>query len=123
MGHCQITWHQNNHSYIICYTPILYKLNIFIGISLKPWYGNILGGVPVVVSGPVFNPNNKYSCKFDTAKPVDCHIINTTRILCVSPRLNKTGRTEVQLYMNSTPHYLPATYYSCKIILDLYTVF
>ena len=82
---------------------------IHVGISLKPWYGNMLGGVPIVVSGPSFYSYDSYSLMFDTVIG-DCNIINATSILCVSPTLTETGRIEVQLYINSMPHYLPMAY-------------
>ena len=78
--------------------------------TLEPWYGSVLGGAAVVVSGPHFEESDDITCSFDGVT-VECTYLDATSALCTSPLLSRVGQVEVQLDMfsNST-----AIFYSCK---------
>eukprot|EP01083_Nonionella_stella_P031009 84972_1 len=60
------------------------------GLDLFPNSGSILGGDSVVVTGPCYNPNVNYTCKFGT-KQSHLHIFNNTHGYCITPPSSESG--------------------------------
>ena len=82
-------------------------------LHISPWYGNIMGGVPIIVSGPSFKEVDQINLQFDDVV-VDCIYVNSIRALCVSPFLSKTGKVTVRLYHYNELYDSSTTYYSSK---------
>ena len=83
-------------------------------LQFNPWYGNILGGVPVILTGPTYiKSTDKLYCLFDGIK-VDGVYVSQTQVLCVTPRLTKTGRVSVQLFHNGIKYPRQSSFYSSK---------
>ena len=83
-------------------------------LQLNPWYGHILGGVPVILTGPTYiKPTDKLYCLFDGIK-VDGVYVSQTQVLCVTPRVTKIGRVNVQLFYNGFKYERESSFYSSK---------
>ena len=83
-------------------------------LQLNPWYGHILGGVPVILTGPTYiKSTDKLYCLFDGIK-VDGVYVSQTQVLCVTPRLTKIGRVNVQLFHNGFKYPRQSSFYSRK---------
>ena len=83
-------------------------------LQLNPWYGHILGGVPVILTGPTYiRSTDKFYCLFDDIK-VDGVYVSQTQVLCVTPRLKKIGRVNVQLFRNGFKYERQSSFYSRK---------
>uniref|UniRef100_A0A1X7V5I7 EGF-like domain-containing protein n=1 Tax=Amphimedon queenslandica TaxID=400682 RepID=A0A1X7V5I7_AMPQE len=81
-------------------------------LQLEPWYGNMLGGVPIMVSGPTFGkPTDDIKLSLDNVEVV-CSHLNAKKALCVTPFLNKTGKVNAELTVQSIKHKRTAIYYS-----------
>ena len=80
---------------------------------ISPSHGNIMGGVPITVTGPKFNENDQIKLLFDDIV-VDCIYINNDRSLCISPFLFKTGKVTVSLNHNGTALETSTNYFSSK---------
>eukprot|EP01083_Nonionella_stella_P146950 462871_1 len=52
------------------------------GLELRPNSGSVLGGDTVLITGPCYNPNINYTCKFGT-KQSQLHVINSTHGYCI----------------------------------------
>ena len=80
------------------------------GLQLNPLFGHILGGVPVILTRPktISIAFNVVYCVFDGIK-VDGVTVSQTQVLCVTPRLTKIGRVNVQLDQRK------ASFYSSKL--------
>ena len=77
----------------------------------------MLGGVPIMVSGPHFGkPNDDIKLSLDNVE-VACSRLNTKKALCVTPFLNKAGKVNAELTVNSFKHKKMAVYYSSKLII------
>ena len=82
--------------------------------QLNPWYGNILGGVPVILTGPTYiKSTDKLYCLFDGVK-VDGVYVSQRQVLCVTPRLRKIGKVNVQLFHNGFKYEKESLFYSSK---------
>lgn len=94
---------------------LLYILAKHAGIvTLSPSYGNMLGGSPIVVSGPYFTVEEKdqIACLFDNTT-VDGIFVNKQQVLCVSPALSQSGRVQFQLFLRgNTSFYGESTFVS-----------
>ena len=83
-------------------------------IKLSPSYGNMLGGSPIVLSGPYFTvqEEDQIACLFDNTT-VDGIFINKQQVLCVSPPLSQSGRVQFQLFVRgNTSFYGESTFVS-----------
>ncbi|XP_019851539.1 PREDICTED: uncharacterized protein LOC109581663 [Amphimedon queenslandica] len=66
-------------------------------LRLSPWYGHIFGGVPVILTSPKFVKQQQLvTCRFHNTE-VRGFPISSTEVLCITPKLNVTGRVSVQL--------------------------
>ena len=79
----------------------MYKLiyNTMLGtrLQLSPWYGHILGGVPVIIAVPTYIKEGRtVTCRFHKTE-VTCLSISSSEVLCITPQLNITGRVRVHL--------------------------
>lgn len=85
-------------------------------LELSPWYGSILGGTPIQVTGPYYQDGSHISIAFDGGDAVNCTRIDSSKALCVSPRLQKIGPVPVNLYSNGNllNTDAEATFYSSK---------
>ena len=65
---------------------------------MSPWYGHILGGVPVILTVPedIFDEGLMVTCHFHNVQ-VKCLCINSYQVSCITPELNITGRVPVKL--------------------------
>ena len=86
-------------------------------ITLAPRLGNVLGGTPVLVSGPCLEETDNIVCTFDGVV-VDGVYINETMALCVSPCLSTIGRVVFEVNvttLNGTIKFEGETaFFSCK---------
>ena len=65
---------------------------------MSPRFGSQLGGTPVQVRGPCFNPSDTVKCYFDTLTiPIPGIYESQDRYICVTPFLNKYGRVQVRV--------------------------
>eukprot|EP01083_Nonionella_stella_P269928 913637_1 len=60
------------------------------GLELRPNSGSVLGGDTVLITGPCYNPNINYTCKFGT-KQSQLHVINSTHGYCILPSSLESG--------------------------------
>ena len=76
-------------------------------ITLSPDYGNVLGGSPILVSGPYFTvqEGDTVKCLFDDAT-VDGIFVSNQQVLCVSPSLSKTGRVPFRLLVTGETEFV-----------------
>ena len=75
----------------------------------------MLGGVPVMVSGPIFGKStDNIRLSLDNVEVV-CSRLNAEKALCVTPFLNKAGKVNAELTVNSIKHKRTAIYYSSKL--------
>ena len=98
-------------------------------IHLSPNYGNQLGGSPIQVTGSKdsnikFQDDDIISCIFDSEDVQGVYVDENTA-LCVSPRLNNTGKVLFQLIIQSNEpseytYTYEADYNSCKDALILF---
>ena len=81
----------------------------------------MLGGVPIMISGPIFGKStDDIKLSLDNIE-VDCSRLNTKKALCVTPFLNKTGKVNAELTVNFIKHKRTAIYYSSKLNCILYS--
>ena len=83
-------------------------------LQIQPWYGHILGGVPILISGPYFKEDDRITLSFDNFNMVECTYINSKESLCITPRLTKIGRVTVKLYQNNSRYEKTTNFYSSK---------
>ena len=82
-------------------------------LQIRPSYGHILGGVPVLVSGPPFKQDSEIKVSFDDIM-VNCIYVNIDDALCISPFFTKTGRVTVTLHYNTYDK--TTTFYSSELM-------
>ena len=82
----------------LCDDELLLILFIIGSLSLRPPYGNMLGGTSVVVSGPCFEESYEITCYFGTAE-VQGVYLNIRLAICVSPMLQVAGDVRFRLQM------------------------
>ena len=72
-------------------------------ISLTPPYGSMLGGTGVVVTGDdlVVNQRDAIVCLFDGIEVRGIYI-NSQKVLCVSPLLERTGKLQFMLNISGS---------------------
>ncbi|XP_064398468.1 sushi domain-containing protein 2-like isoform X2 [Halichondria panicea] len=70
-------------------------------LAIRPSYGHLFGGTPVLVSGPYFSPTDTVTCQFGDVT-LTAMYINEGSILCVSPMLEKIGETPLIVYVVAT---------------------
>ena len=63
---------------------------------LSPTYGSLLGGESVVITGPMFQPNDEITCTFGWVE-VDGLYVDQARAVCVVPPAFWEYRIEVEL--------------------------
>ena len=91
-------------------------------ITLNPCHGNMLGGSPILVSGPYFTvqEEDQITCLFNSTA-VDGIFINKQQVLCVSPPVSQTGRVPFQLFVRgNTTFYGESVFVSGR--LDVHMV-
>ena len=91
-------------------------------ITLDPNYGSVLGGSPVTVTGEqlAITEEDEFECTFDAIQ-VRGVFVSENAVLCVTPMLERTGRTEFNLRVTrSRRHYFSAesTFTSCRYSLE-----
>lgn len=83
-------------------------------IHLSPWYGHILGGVPVIITVPEYIKEElTVMCHFHGIE-VRGFIVSSYHVLCVTPQLNVTGRVLVQLKHQFKPYGYNSSFFSRK---------
>ena len=92
-------------------------------VKVFPSVGNVLGGTPVVVSGPCVQDVQDASdvavtCTFDNVSVEGEYLMNQSQFLCITPQLQTIGRIPFTLEFtqpNSTDQYRGyATFYIGK---------
>ena len=63
---------------------------------LSPTYGSLLGGESVVITGPVFQPDDEITCTFGEVE-VDGLCVDQARAVCVVPPTLAEFLIEVEL--------------------------
>ena len=63
-------------------------------VLLSPQVGNQLGGTPVVVTGPCFQPNGTTECSFGGISTPGI-FVSCKSAICISPAMDALGRVEV----------------------------
>ena len=106
-----------------CNYKIVYALYSIDSLQLHPWYGNMLGGTAILMSGPYFEDGIQIKAIFnaiDAAVVVNCARVNGKYALCVSPRLEQIGSIPVTLKLFSNGNLISqtndATFYSSKLL-------
>eukprot|EP01083_Nonionella_stella_P139941 428041_1 len=87
------------------------------GLHLHPNYGSILGGNTVIISGPCYNPNVDYMCKFGTTE-TDLHLINATHGYCLTPPSAIGKHVMVAVYEDHEWFGMMTTFYYKDLYLD-----
>ena len=104
------------------YATRICDFSSFTGIlHLSPSHGNILGGTPVVVSGPCFNESQLILCQFGSAiEDVRGIFLNQRQVLCISPALQNIGNVQFSLRILEGQEVVLESeempYYSCKYV-------
>ena len=92
-------------------------------VKVFPSVGNVLGGTPVVVSGPCVQDIQDASdisvtCTFDRVSVEGEYLMNQSQFLCITPQLQTIGRIPFTLEFteaNTSHHYSGhATFYIGK---------
>ena len=94
-------------------------------LTLFPHYGSVLGGTAVQVFGPCFDNflDRNITCSFDGVKVPGIYV-DENSIICISPALTTHGRVDFILSIsNSTVKFKKATFYSCKYMILLCTLY
>ena len=94
-------------------------------ITLNPCHGNVLGGSPIVVSGPYFTVQeaDQITCLFN-GTAVDGIFVNNQQVLCVSPTLSQTGRVPFQLFVRgNTTFYGESVFVSGRLDVHMISAF
>ena len=94
-----------------------YELNIISStdrIRLDPPFGNREGGSGVVVSGPTFISTDNVTCIFDDEEVNGVVLSDENAVLCITPRLSRTGRIPVMIRHNQILLQKQAYFYSGK---------
>ena len=94
-------------------------------ITLNPCHGNVLGGSPIVVSGPYFTVQeaDQITCLFN-GTAVDGIFVNNQQVLCVSPTLSQTGRVPFQLFVRgNTTFYGESVFVSGRLDVNMVSAF
>ena len=77
----------------ICFSPIVTGS---FPVHLSPTYGSLLGGESVVITGPMFLPDDEITCAFGEVE-VDGLYIDQARAVCVIPPAVEEFLIEVEL--------------------------
>ena len=80
-------------------------------VSIKPDYGNQLGGTPVIIYGLLFGESSNISCLFGDVAALGVKI-SDTEAMCISPKLDTNGYIPVKILVDETG-YLVA-FHSCE---------
>ena len=91
-------------------------------LQLKPWYGNILGGIPMIVQGPYFKPDDEITCSFNDIT-VNCTRVDGDYAICRAPGLTYTSRAAVRLFLNGVKFQSDSYYYSCKLLTSSFYLY
>ncbi len=96
---------------------LLFVVVIVEDLQVSPWYGNILGGVPFIVRGPIFNPGDSIWCQFNELS-IPCQRVDDDNAMCISPRLTFTRRITLRLFTNNEKYNTDSRFYSCKLLYN-----
>ena len=88
-------------------------------INLEPSYGSMLGGAGVVISGDLayLSEEDELTCIFDGIR-VTGVCIDSFKVLCISPMLERTGKVDFQLNVIGHNYTFTgeSTFTSCKFL-------
>ena len=94
----------------------LMELIIFlIALQITPRLGNSLGGTPLIVELPVINwtKADNIECFFDGKGAQEVAVLSSSKVICVSPFLQKTHHfVKFEVKVNGTTY--EAQFLSCK---------
>ncbi|XP_019614681.1 PREDICTED: sushi domain-containing protein 2-like [Branchiostoma belcheri] len=90
--------------------------------TISPFFGTMLGGARVSISGPCF-PGDNIWCKFGDNDPVPGWLDSNTTAVCISPFLSTTGRIPFLLSMDDGETYEHEAVYTSvdpeRLVADL----
>ena len=98
-----------------------------VAVHLVPSVGSQLGGTPVQVRGPCFNPNDRVRCFFGPI-PTPGIYESQDSVFCVTPILFKQGRIQVRVEITNSngvrkfsTYFTSGKYcaYTCKKVKDI----
>lgn len=86
-------------------------------LQTSPTFGNQLGGAPIFLAGPCFNPNDTISCVFEGSKTAGS-FISMVQAVCMSPFFEEIGWMDLRVTIeraDGTIYIGDAQFYAGKI--------